>query len=779
MKKQTILQANMKRHKVVMFGILFSMIVISYALISVVSIWLNTQEHLETELERMRYGDLTIWTNEIVDEEQVLKEVEQLEAVEEVSFQPLIYSDYTIFDQQSDHEGQLIVYEPERFPYRIFDATGQGYQEEATKILPGELYVSPSILATFDAAIGDWIHIPIARQNQTKAFQIKGTFEDPYMGSSMIGMKSFLISQEDYDEMHHMIQTTGIDALARVGQMVHLKQTANHTLSNAAFNQLINEQTILGASVEFAHSKAAISGFMLILQQAFAGLSMAFALILFIVSVIIVSFSITTSIEQDEKHIGILKTIGYDAHMICSLIQRQYLIVIAVGGVLGLLCAIVTLPMISQMMVSFSGLLTPATPRFLLWFISFLLILICFYALIKVKTRRIHTISPMGILQEQHLKHTKYNTLKQSFLLTRISIRQLLSGKKRYAGICITSLLLVFVTSMITRMNDWLGPRGEGMMDAFNPADLDLGVQLIGEHDQAEMIQLIQQHSKITDTYDLAMPSVSLNGVDYTANVIDEPERFHIQSGRTSDQADEIVITNVIASDLNLQLQDQVTLSYHGKKSSYTVVGIYQCANDMGGTIGMSKEGFLRIGEDLPELWCHHYFLSSPENIPVIMDQLSERYGGDMFLHENTWPGLVGIIHAMHILMIVMYSMTTLFILIITIMTATKLFLFEKRTLAIYKALGYTTSSLRATFAIRYGVTSALGAILGIILSILFSDHLVGLFMNTYGISNFASNPAMSTILFPACLVSLLFASFAYMNSTKISTLELHELVAE
>lgn len=779
MKKQTILQANMKRHKVVMLGILFIMIVISYALISVIGIWLNANDYLTSELDRMNYGDLTIWTNTVVEEKQILEDVAQLDEVEQVSFQPLIFSNYEIFDQQSDSEGQLIVYEPEQYPYRIFDESGQGYQEGEVEVLPGKLYVSPSLLATLHAQVGDWIAFPIARQGQTKVFQIKGTFEDPFMGSSMIGMKSFLISQEDYDEINQIIQNAGIDALARAGQMVHIEQADNDTLSSAAFNKLINEQTILGNSVEFAHSKAAISSFMLILQQAFAGLCMVFALILLIVSAIIVSFSIATSIDQDETHIGILKTIGYDANRIRSLIQRQYLIVIAIGCVLGLCCSIATLPVISHMMVSFSGILTPSTPRLLIWFYFFIVILVFFYALIKIKTRRIRTISPMGIIQEHHQAHTSYNSLKQSFLLIRISLRQLLSAKRRYISVCITSLLLVFVTSTITRMNDWLGPDGEGMMDAFHPADFDLGVQLIGEHDQEEMVQLIEQHSAIIDTYDLAMPSVSLNGVDYTANVIDEPERFHIQVGETSEQADEIVITDVVAADLDLQLQDQVTLSYHGVDATYTVVGIYQCANDMGGNIGMSKEGFLRIGEDAQDLWCHHYFLSSPEKTQEIMDQLGERYGGDIFLHENTWPGLISIIHAMHTLMIVMYVVTTLFVLVITIMTVIKLFLFEKRTLSIYQTLGYTTSQLRMTFAIRYGIISSIGASLGVIMSTLCSDYLVGMLMNAYGISDFSSHPGIETILFPAVLVSVLFVIFAYIVSAKIASLELHELVSE
>ena len=39
------------------------------------------------------------------------------------------------------------------------------------------------------------------------------------------------------------------------------------------------------------------------------------------------------------------------------------------------------------------------------------------------------------------------------------------------------AVLLVFFSSAIGRMNRWLGPEGEGLMNAFSAADHDLGVQ--------------------------------------------------------------------------------------------------------------------------------------------------------------------------------------------------------------------------------------------------------------------------------------------------------------
>ena len=782
MKNKTLMKANIKRHKAVMIGIFTIMLMVSFTLISVLTLWLNTNSYVTTEMDRLQYGDITAWTQDIPDQDRLFEELEQLKDVESVSVQQLIYSDYKIGDAESDSEGQLIVYHSQEVPYRIFNETNDGYQEKAVDIQMGEIYISPSLRSTFDIAIGDEIRFTIGRAGNEKVFTVKGMYEDPFMGSSMIGMKGFLICQDDYDEIAERIEMADMDALARTGQMFHIKKSNQSTLSNTQFNQLLNRETQLSEYTEFVHSKEAIAGFMLILQNAFTGLFLSFALIQLIVSMIIVGYSISAIIDQDQKNIAILKTIGNDGATLRQSMIVQYLIVIAAGLSVGILLTLPTIPMISKMMISFAGIQTPAIPHIFLWIFILLGILFIFYGLIHFKTRKIDKIPPiMAIQEETKIDPTcrKINRLRGHWLMLHISLRQLLSGKRRYLSVGFTTVLLVFIISMIGRMNTWLGPDGKGMMDAFNPADLDIGVQLLGQHEQEDMERLIQNYTDITDSYALAMPGVSVDGVDYTANVITETQRFHIQNGTTIQNANEVVITETIATDRNLHVDDSITVSYNGKNAEYRIAGIYQCANEMGGNIGMSQEGFVRIGNITSDMWCHHYFLEDISQKQVLMDALNTAYGGDVYLHENTWPGLFSIITAMQMLLIFLYVVTAVFILIVTILTRNKIFLSEKRNLAIYKALGFTTGQLRFTFAIRYGFIAGLGSIIGIFMSILFTDTLIGNLMKLYGISNFASHPDVISIIIPGIIVTTLFLLFAYLTSRKIKYLNIDELVSE
>lgn len=48
------------------------------------------------------------------------------------------------------------------------------------------------------------------------------------------------------------------------------------------------------------------------------------------------------------------------------------------------------------------------------------------------------------------------------------------------------------LASLIGRVNTWLGPNGEGLMDAFNPADLHIAAQPMGETSLSDVEQTIE-----------------------------------------------------------------------------------------------------------------------------------------------------------------------------------------------------------------------------------------------------------------------------------------------
>lgn len=577
--------------------------------------------------------------------------------------------------------------------------------------------------------------------------------------------------------------SAGIDALARPGRMLHIFQTTDSTLTTGELNGILNENTSLPAYTEFVHSNQAISGFMLILQNAFSGLLLAFVAVLLLVVLVVLGHSITGTIEADYVDMGILKTTGFTSAQLRLVQLMQYAAPILPGMLLGLGLAAPLSLLVSSVTLSTTGVLVPARLPWGLCLGAFTAILLLLAGFIVLKTAKIGRVTPMKAIrgETEGPAHPMGKTapISGKHLSVSLAVRQLITGKKKYVSALIVAILLVFFASMIGRMDAWLGADGKGMMDAFNPADHDIGVQMFGQHTEEDAQNIVLSYTGITDTYLLAMPGVAVNGIDYTANVISEPNRFHILEGRTSTADNEIVLTEFVAADLGVSIGDTLTVTGDRGSGEYLVTGIYSCANDMGANVGMSREGYLKIGRDDPQIWCHHYFLSDPSQKEAITGALDAAFGGDVHVHENTWPGLFGIISAMQALVAFLYVMVLLFILIVTVMTGSKILSAEQRDIGIYKAIGFMDRRLRFSFALRFGIVALLGSLAGVLLAAAITDPLVSSVMKFAGISNFASHPGAVSVLFPAVLVTLLFLGFAYLAAGKIKRTDLTVLITE
>lgn len=461
----------------------------------------------------------------------------------------------------------------------------------------------------------------------------------------------------------------------------------------------------------------------------------------------------------------------------------QYLSITLCGMGLGLLLYRPAAGGICSMTVTTTGLRIPSAQPLGTCLAALAAILLLLMGFVWFCTAKIRRISPGNAIRGtwRNPRESKRAALpiRKKGLTCWIALRQILSGKRRYMGAGLVAVLLVFFASLIGRVDAWLGPNGEGLMDAFNPADLHIAAQPMGETTARQVEQTIERYTSITDSYDLAMPGVSVNGVDMTANVITEPERFHLLSGRTCRNANEVVLTEFVAADLGVSVGDTVAVAGTLGSGEYVVSGIYQCANDLGMNIGMNREGYDWIGGESPAMWCTHYFLADPSLQPEIMQALQDAYGGDVYLHENSWPGLAGILSAMQLLKIFLYAMVILFVLVVTLLTAGKLLRAEQKALGIYRAMGFPAGKLRRSFALRFGGIALLGSILGTILSALLTDPLVAALMRMEGISNFSSQPDIFSILLPGIVVIALFLLFADLAAGGIGKAPLAALAEE
>lgn len=139
----TLLRAGLKRHKRVLAGLFILLLLVSLCLNTVLSVWTGAGNYVREEMERLSFGDLTAWVSGASDTHALAQELAALPEVGQINVQPLLFADYRIGAQQSDSEGQLLAYDPARYPYRLYTTGLDGFQSDPAAPAPGEVYVSP------------------------------------------------------------------------------------------------------------------------------------------------------------------------------------------------------------------------------------------------------------------------------------------------------------------------------------------------------------------------------------------------------------------------------------------------------------------------------------------------------------------------------------------------------------------------------------------------------------------------------------------------------------
>ena len=783
MENKVLFRAGIKQHKGSFTGIAVLLFLAALSLGTVLTVSINGSRHIRREMERAGYGDLTAWVADVPDLQALAGSIQELSVIRRTDIQKLIYAAYEANGVKSDSEGQLILWPDEKERYHFFQDNLSGYGQAPLEIAAGEVYVSPSMISIMDLQVGDTVTFSVARGGEKLSLTVAGYYEDPFMGSSMIGRKGFLISETDYRAAAESIAESGIDALARTGAMLHIFADADNPLTISQLNGLLNEGTPLSRYTDSVHSFDTTAGFMGILQDAFCGLFAVFALILLGVVLVVMGHSISGIMEQDNKNLGILKTVGFTGNQLVFVQLSQYGAVFTTGILAGALLSVPLSGMVSRMTLTTTGVRIPSGFPFLVCIMAFGAVYVLLMGYAAFRLRNIRSVTPMKAIRGETVhsrgKTERMPAVKANVLSLHLALRQLVSGRRRYIGVFLAAVFLVFFASLAGRMNSWLGADGQGMMDAFNPADLDLGVQALGDLNLEDAQDLVASYTDITDSYMLAMPSVSVEGTGYTANVITDPERFHISKGRSCTAEDEVVLTESAAADLGVSVGDTVNIRGDMGNREFRVSGIYHCANDMGANIGMNREGYLSIGQEEARLWCRHYFLSDPSVKGEITEALNAAYGGDVHVHENSWPGLYGIIGAMRTLLVFMYGTIALFVLIVTGMTGSRLLLAEQKDLGIYKSIGCSAGMLQRAFSLRFGIVALAGASAGTLLSAGLTDPLVSAVMRLAGISNFSSHPSAGSLLLPGGAVILLFFGCAYLFSGRIKRTGMAVLTAE
>lgn len=525
-----------------------------------------------------------------------------------------------------------------------------------------------------------------------------------------------------------------------------------------------------------------------------------FAFFIIIISLIVIRFSINTSIETNLANVGILEAVGYTTSQLAWAAVIEYAIVTSVGVILGLVMAIAGSSIIAAIVSSSIGLLWKTRFDLTITIISVCLILAVTLFVTYLSTRKYHKITPLDALREgvktHHFRKNHFALSKTKLNLnSALGLKSMFHNHVQNISIMLIVGLLCFTCTICLSLYYNFVIEDQAMVTLVGIEKPEILVS-INELDGYEAVDITQIQEEINNDPDVN--NVLRNGVSGTivkngekelnvaVNVYSNPEELTVNTlieGRRPKHKNEINVSYKIINELGASLGDSILLNINNQDHPFVIVGITQHINNMGYVVVITEEGRKDFDQDYN---CDQLYVYLKPNVDI--DQKVETIGS-MYEEE----GQIQVCNFSTIYKTVMGSFSgslssictlfvgiTFFVIALIIFLVVKMKLVqERRYMGIYKALGYTTSQIIWQTAIQFAPVVSLGGLVGVILGKLGMNKVTQIALSFAGIKS--ANMLVPLSMLAGIFIVIVISSFAFtvLSARKIRKIEPYKMIIE
>ncbi len=776
----TLLKANLRRKKGTFISIMFLTILITTSAGAILSVMDNSSRALDKAFATADCGDIAVYMSADMLTQTLRNSLENHSSVGRVRYMDALYAeDASIGEREYGNSSFLTQM---RDGILLYNAAANGFEENIPPLAQGEIYLPFGMKASMQCEIGDTIRFSCP--DGSHDFRIAGFVQEPTQGSANMGWKQVFISAADYEDILDSCTKKGTDASM---VLIMIYKASDCTLSAAKFSRQLNLETKIITNALGALTKDDTIRYTMIFWNIISSVLLIFVALLFVIVLIVMGHSISTEVEIDYVNLGILKAQGFTSRKIRQIILSCYLSCELAGGIIGSLFALPLSLLLGQSMMQNTAILPQrglSAGKILLLLLA---ILVISAAAVGIKTKKVGKISPIRAIscgrKEIYFDSRFQLPVRHKGLLASLALRQLTSGKKRYIGTVFIVAILTFFMFSVNLLGNLLG--SNATLEAMGAEIDDVTIRCVdpgAEDYEDEMEALVETFSPIRKRYYTAMNYISLNGENLYCSCYKYPEYINgILKGRAPMYDNEVLITQMVAERLDIGMGDLVLVSNNDLEAEFIVSGIFQNGYDSGLNFAISFDGAKKLG--IERITSIGLCVEDSSKSAEIVDALNREFGGifeaEVFdinksiLNNGMVDGIVNAFKA------VIYIFSILFAFVVVEMVCSKSFAKERTDIGILKAVGFSCTGLRISFAVRFFALSLIGSALGMVLSASLSARLIGEILSMAGFSKVRTEFTFFTVIVPVLLMGMCFFVFAYAAARKVKKVEVRELVAE
>ena len=705
----TILKKDAKRRKATNAILLVFIILAAMFFSSSVNNVLAVLGGIDSFSEKAHAPDLLAASTQDDPVEELLAGLESVDSCDVVSAAVL-------YAQQLTHNGKTV---EDTSPYLIpFAEQKLTYFDEnnepITEVAPGTVRVSAASMRQAGLEPGDILEFEI--DDEVRELTIAGPLKD----ATCLG-RLYMMNPEDYDAWF-----SGSDELGLTFFYIYTNDRSD------AMEQLTNAfPSLLLYEIETLHLN-------LLPEMILAGILLAVSICLMLIAFVVLRFTISFTLTEEFRQIGVMKAIGLPNPQIRGLYLAKYLLLAVIGAFIGFFGSIpfskLLLDSVSQTMVlgNEDSLLINALCCIL---VVGIILAFCYSCTAKVKkftpVDAIRSGTTGERFHKKGLLRLSKTPGKPTFFL---ALNDVLSQPRRFGAVILTLFLCLSLVLMLTTSINTL--KSSGLVPAFNMTRFHLACNAGYDfHNVPDGNQLMREDLKNTEALlkqggidcrcytEVEFPFILLYKDNKHSTFVSQgigttTDQYTYFEGSAPCRPGEIALTKIVAEALEAGIGDAVTMQIGEENREFLVTGFYQTMMNMGNSA--------RVHEDEPI--SYEYLTSSWSMQIEFPDDPSEaeiRHRGEKIkeildiekveTEAELVDSMIGMAQTMESVRLLILTISLIIIVLIVVLIGHSFIAKERADIAILKAIGFRNSQIVSWQALRFVILCIIATILALV----------------------------------------------------------------
>lgn len=724
-----ILKKDLKRKKVMNAILLCFILLATMFVASGISNVVSVMNGTDSYLDKAGIGDYVVISMGADSKATIDEILQEMDFIRAYRIEPVVFGEKSNLKDMDGEEleakNSVIYQSVEDSQLKFFDKENK----QITEIKPGHAYATGDFMEKNHLQTGDKIRI--THNSISFTVTLDGMAKDALLGSSMMGNSRFLFHREEIKKL--LSDETIYNGYQGQISYIELKDETGVSEIASAISQ--------APGIMFSGERSLIK-MCYVMDMIVAFTMLILSICLIIVSFVVLKFSITFTISEEFREIGVMKAIGISNFKIRSLYLTKYLILAVVGAIVGFFMSI---PFSNLLLRSVSSnMVLEADNHFLLSVLGAILVVIVILLYAFRCTKLVKKSSPIDAIRsgqtgERYKKKSPFRLVKShgstGFFM---AVNDVFSAPRRYMTIIITFFLctlfvLVFVNTSSTMRSDTFittfGTRSDlyytDLTEAMSCMNPDGRKQIEAYFaDTEELLRKNGMPAKLCVETQYKY-KVRFNGKDYSIScqqgIHTKASAYEYTEGVVPQNKNEIAITPTVSKLTGAKLGDTVTIDFGKETLDCVVVAYFQSMNQLGEVI--------RLHEDAPTDFTYianvmSYQIDfddhpSAKEIAVRKDKIKKLFDNEKVMNATEYcDDCMGAASTMESVQYLLLGITLIVVILVCILMERSFLADEKSQIAVLKAMGFSNKRVMEWHMIRFGIVTLVAVILAAICSI-------------------------------------------------------------